>query len=294
MDPLQTLHAKDKRKPNNMAQVDGNQQYQPIKIDFNNPQLVAQLPKGVASVIDPTQDAWAVPPPPPKGLYRLKLFLSDEGVKLDYRDRKNRKPEEAYYTANLECRIVDNKDYLNRIIFAGASTNIRQGKEISTMIGLLVKMGLKMQSGQKVDDFTVVQTFLKALAKEPVLQGFIDWSGGYKPEATAQNPNPYYKNVFKTMDEFPVVNGVRQHLWMHTLASGAREEIRAQARVNQWYGANEKVEAPATAVATTVEEVTAPGIVGDFGAFGGLVGSELAQVETGGIASDIGDSLAFG
>lgn len=268
-----------------MAQVDGTQgqQFKPVKVDLLGPQA-AQLPAGLVSEIDPTEDAWAASPPPPKGPYRLKLFLGERGCTLDYRDRVRKSPEDVYYHVSLECRVVDNvnKELNGRMTFANVNTRIGVGKHISTVQGLLIKMGAKIPAGYKMDDKTAATHLLNQLKKEPVLGAYLDWNGSYQPTATAQDPNPRYKTIFRSMDEFPLVNGVRQHIYMYVHPMG-REEIVARAQVQAWYGATEAIAAPQAAV-QTIEDIIAPTV--DFGA---LESQAVATQPT----ANVGDDLAF-
>lgn len=206
----------------NQNQTDNEDKNKPVVVDWSN---VNALPKGKKSKLDPTEDAWEMSAPPPKGDYDLKLFVSgNSGWTI-----LNREPNDddtAFYSCNMECRIVsEDKDIDNYPVFGTVTTRIGRGKNISTMAAMIRKCGFKCPD--EATDLEVAQVFRKVLAKEPILHGCeLDWQGWSKEDK---------KVVFMGMDDFPEDSeGNKKFRVVRTANSGVREEIVAQLKVKTW------------------------------------------------------------
>jgi hypothetical protein len=150
-------------------------------IDIND----TSLPEGKEETINPSADAWERACPPPDGVYLVKIHES----KIAYQQGKT-DDGEYYYVANIECKIQDNEEWKDVIIFGKVSTYIGAGKEISTMAGLIVKFGVKVQSN--VTHLALVKLLKKVLAKEPKLYVEGEWKAWDMPA------NQWIKQGMKT------------------------------------------------------------------------------------------------
>jgi hypothetical protein len=139
-------------------------------IDIND----TSLPEGKEETINPSADAWERACPPPDGVYLVKLHEA----KTAYQQGKT-EDGEFYYVANIECRIQENEEWKDVIIFGKVSTYIGAGKEISTMAGLIVKFGVKIQPN--VTHLALVKLLKKVLAKEPKLYVEGEWKAWDMP-----------------------------------------------------------------------------------------------------------------
>ncbi len=221
--------------------------------DWGSPEQWGQdgVPIGVASVLDPTEDAWEYAPPPPKNRYTLRLLLSDRGFEWGHRDPND--PQSLYYTCNLECRIVGG-DFNEIPVFDTVRTSIPRGKNLSTMMGLLLFIGYKLP---KTDLSPRGQAYIfqQLLKREPKCDAFVDW------RASVQLPNGDWKNIFSSMDDFPDGKGGKSHLYRYRHTNGTVEEVRARARVVKWYKKGDTSTIP-TAPAVVVQPGQAmPGLV---------------------------------
>lgn len=218
---------------------------EPTTVDLNATGLKA----GKRSKLDPTEDAWANSAPPPKGEYTLKVFLAKDGMKMGLIDLKDE--DSVFYEAELETKVKhDNPEYDNFTVFSRVSTKIGRGKNISTMAGLINKMGYKLPD--EATPLQIAKLLKAAIAKEPVLyNNMLDWSGW------SQNDN---KVICTSMDDFPEdEEGNPVHEFTITNKDGGREKIQAKLKIRVW-GSKK-----ANPVATTAGKANGKAVVEDTG-----------------------------
>lgn len=198
--------------------------------NFGRPELksvdlnATGLKAGKKSKLDPTEDAWANSAPPPKGEYTLKVYLAKDGMKMGL--IKPDDEDSVFYEAELETKIKhDNPEYDNFTVFSRVSTKIGRGKNISTMAGLINKMGYKLP--EEATPLQIAKLLKAAIAKEPVLyNNMLDWSGW------SQNDN---KVICTSMDDFPEdEEGNPVHEFTITNKDGGREKIQARVKIRVW------------------------------------------------------------
>lgn len=197
------------------------------------------LEEGIPIKLDLDEDAWEFGAPPPKNVYRMKLFLAKDGMK---QTQQSEDVKDVYYSVNLECRIQsDNLDYDDMPVFTRVDTRVYRGKDISTMAGLLVVAGYRKNIEEEAKSGTLTPLKLTkymeaALKKEPILLGEVDWRGSYsflnnKGEETWANPLRKY-------EDFPMLadGSGRNHITMITdKATGMAHEVRAQSFVSRFF-----------------------------------------------------------
>lgn len=185
----------------------------------------ASLKQGKKSKLDPTEDAWSRTAPPPKGEdYTLKIFLAKDGMKQGLIDKND--ADSIFYEAELECKTVsENPDIDNFTVFGRVSTKIGRGKNISTMAGLINKMGYKLP--EEATPLQLAKMLKAAIAKSPILYDcHLDWSGWSK------NDN---KVVCSSMDDFPQdEEGNPVHQFKISNKDGGKEEITASLKIRVW------------------------------------------------------------
>ncbi len=204
------------------------------------------LKTGVKSKLDPTEDAWEFSAPPDMGRYRLKLFLGKEGFQQGLRDEED--SNSVYYQANLECKIVSDDSETNGYsVFATVTTKIGKRKNISTMAGLVGKCGYKVPT--EATDLEIAKLFKAVLAKEPILGAELDWEAGYRDGKD-------WVRVFSSQEDFPEADGGGyEHVCRVTRKDGGKEEVRAQLKIKEWYGKNDKEESKAKPVKPSKTEL---------------------------------------
>ncbi len=189
-------------------------------IDINDSSLL----EGDEREIDPSANAFDSIAPPPDGCYKLKLFEAKDCYQVGATDKK-----EVYYVANLECKLISDDPKLGgRTLFAKASTYIGQGKNISQMETMLVKMGVKVPT--KSTPLALVRMFKRALAKEPCLYGEGEWKAWdmHKEEWIKQG-----------MTRFPKTED--QKGYHHRIRDSKGGEVTAKWKILRWYGLKEWV-----------------------------------------------------
>lgn len=185
--------------------------------------------QGDAVTIDPTEDAWARSSPAPRGDYDLKLFMAKKFAKLQKADNDE---TIQWYELNLECRIVNSEggEYDSLVVFPKVSTYLGRGKNITTCMGLLQKLGYKIPQ-VPVDHLQQAKLLHMAIQKEPLARVLLDWSGW---------SDKNQRVVYKTMGDFPLnEDGTYQHEVDIIANDGTRETVRATLKVRHWYGKNE-------------------------------------------------------
>jgi hypothetical protein len=184
-------------------------------IDIND----TSLPEGKEETINPNADAWERACPPPDGVYLVKLHEA----KTAYQQGKT-DDGEYYYVANVECRIQENEEWKDVIIFGKVSTYIGAGKEISTMAGLIVKFGVKVQPN--VTHLALVKLLKKVLAKEPKLYVEGEW------KAWDMSANQWLKQGMKT---FPVIDGSNPRAYNHVVRDSKGGTVTAKFKPVKWW-----------------------------------------------------------
>ena len=161
------------------------------EVDLNDPSLLMQEIDA-----DPNADAYAAPPPPPDGWYRMKLKQIDvkkkDGTKgqyavlpdMDYStspwtqkvDPKSGK-KLFYVGTAIEARIqdpggkFDNIPVFDRFVDSRVDRRTK-GVKILTILG-----ALKVKVPTPYNGDVLIKTFLKALAGEPEADVEITWEG---------------------------------------------------------------------------------------------------------------------
>jgi hypothetical protein len=190
--------------------------------------LASDAPEGTEEELDTSQaeDFWEAPPPPPKGKYDLKLFPTEKCFQIRYLDEDNPDPDEIYYTANLELKIVNHSKELDgSTLYHTVSTRVPRGRSISSMAALLTMMGVNVPP--KASHREQARLLAKALSAEPILSADIDWQAWSRLQS---------RNVFNTMTDFPVnAKGGYQHVVSISGRDGSKEQVVARARVVKWY-----------------------------------------------------------
>ena len=196
------------------------------------------LADGPEVQIDPTEDAWEFGAPPARGVYKLKLFLQKDGLKVGLTDAKD--PTSIFIQEALECKIVsDDPEIDGMTVFGRVNTRIYRGKSISTMAGLIVKMGYKVPTS--VSPKKVATLFEMAVKKEPVVEAELDWRGAYS-YTDPKTGNTVWENVYNHYEEFPdepKKPGTKQHRVSVTSKAGGVAEVRAQLQIVRFFGKGE-------------------------------------------------------
>ena len=196
-------------------------------IDINDKGLYT----GETVDLDFASDAWAFPAPPAAGLYDLKLFPAKEAFKMVLKDTTLGwdAPGNVYYSANLECRIVaPGQEWDNTPVFTMVNSLIYRGKQLSSMMGVVLLTGAKPKKSS-LSDLEQAKILNQVLKGEPIIRKvFLDWEGYSKNDK---------KSVCKSMTDFPKnADGTYSHSFTRVDAQRDKEEITAQLRVKQWTG----------------------------------------------------------
>lgn len=206
---------------------DGKEKVKPLEEEIN---LLEGLPwKGTAQELDPNEDAWQRSDKPPHALYDVQLGLQKSVL------MKEDKEDEStwYYAIDIEGRIQGG-DFDNVPAFLRVTTRRYRGRKISTAEGALVKLGFGDKLPKSVSPGSVAQTLVKQLAKGPLVKWEIDWRGSYK------NSKGKWKNVAKTMTDFPRNGDGYESTIRCTNDLGGAEIVEAQLQVVQWVGKGEE------------------------------------------------------
>lgn len=200
---------------------DSRQGFAELKtIDIND----SSLPEGKEIEIDPNADAWGVACPPPDGVYKLALFEARVPYQMGENDDK-----EIYYTANLECKIIsDNPELKDRTIFGKVSTYVAQGKEVSTIVGMIKKIGPTIAVPTKITPKQQLQLFKRILAKNPTLYCEGEWA------AWDMKKSEWIK---RGMKNFPMSEDKKSYI--HTVRDSKGNIVNAKWKPVKWYGLKE-------------------------------------------------------
>lgn len=188
---------------------------------------------GTSKKMDATEDAWEFSAPPEPKVYKFRIFPARDGFKQGRYDPKD--AEAVFYQTGVEAKIVsDDPDIDGFTCYCYFTTRIGKRRNISTMAGMIVKMGFKLPS--EATDLHIAKMFGAALKKELIVEGELDWRGAYKD-------GPDWINQWGSYAEFPnKEGGGKKHIAVITDKKGNSHEIRAQAAVKRWFGKGEKPE----------------------------------------------------
>lgn len=218
----------------------------------------ATAPVGETYTVDTEEDAWEFGPPPPHGIYDVKLFLGRDGVKANFDENG----KFTHYVVNIESKVVsDNEDWNGAPAFPQMpiSTRMARGKKISTCAGLLVKLGYGDKIKANVTDRALAKGLESALKREPLIKAELDWRGSYSWK-NPKNGEDIWENVFNHYEDFPIKDGARLHQVNVASKGGGTAEVRAQLRITRFFGKGDKIPAiTATSVAApTIAQPLAP------------------------------------
>jgi len=160
----------------------------------------ADAPKGIATKIDTSADAFERQPPPPKGYYKFELNPSKNGWQGSLRDEKDK--ESISYSTSLECQVMEG-EYKGRNLFQLISTRVFAGRETSTAATMLVKLGAKVVTDQAYTDLAIARGMDKRLNKgAAILWAETDWLAR-GTEISKRTSEKVYFDVKRGMDNFP-------------------------------------------------------------------------------------------
>lgn len=239
------------------------------------------LPDGPVTQIDKDADAFEMPPPPPAGVFKVKLFLGERGHQLSALD-PSRKAETAYYMSWLEGRIVEPKEYEGRRIITNVTTTVFSGARTSQAATLCNKILITLGSKTRVEGERsakwVMTALGKLLAREPVVAADCDWQA-YSPDEEGKVDKKTGKRkrgrtIVTGMRNFPQAeDGTR----LNYVTDKFGNRCFARLFVNQWldkYKLKEVTKSktePVDLGEAVMEETPAPEVEGDdFAALAGL------------------------
>jgi hypothetical protein len=215
--------------------------------DYVEPKTIASLKdlliEGEEMTLDLTEDAWSFGAPPPFGYYQVKLFLDKDGMKQGLNDNNN--PNDIYITFKLIAKITEG-EYEGTPIYTQVTTKVWRGKEISTMAGLIVKLGYKFPN--KLTPKKLAMYMEQALKKEPTVIAEVDWQGSYAyPDPKDPNKNKY-QVVFKNYSQFPEDKEHPGEKLDRVIVSnqhgGGTVEVRAMTQINRYFGKGDELPKP--------------------------------------------------
>jgi hypothetical protein len=218
------------------------------KADYVEPKTIANLKdfnlEGKEVELDYSDDPWSFGAPPPWGYYPVKLFLDKDGIKQGLEDQSD--PNSVYFQFNLIAKIVEG-EFEGVPVYTRVSTRIWRGKEISTMGGLLSKMGFK-NLPTKMTPKKLALYMDKALTKEPIVTAEVDWQGSY-PYPDPKNPQKnLYQVVFKNYGQFPEDKdnpGTKiDRVIVSNQHGGGTVEVRAMTQINRYFAKGEELPKP--------------------------------------------------
>lgn len=187
------------------------------------------------------EDAWGYPPPPPRGVYSIKCFLAKQGVQVYLADEKD--PSSLFASGNIEGRIVENEEYEDTPIFTTVNTRVFRTRDISTMVGFLVKIGAAKFIKNPGTPMQIADVFERVLKKnEPVVKVEIDWRGSYQMRDDKTGMDVWVNCCTKYEDFNPIPgSSLKNHIKNLTGKDGLPKEVRAQIRVTRFFGKGEEL-----------------------------------------------------
>ena len=188
----------------------------------------ASLIAGEAVELDFEADAFSFPPPPPRGLYDVKLFPAKEAIHMCRLDvAKGDEPGNVYYRYNLVAKVVSEGDYKDAMAFPNVNT-MSDRRGISTLIGLCILTGNKPKKNKlnMVEQLKIMDAVLK---KEPIIRNVLmDWRCWSKTDE---------REICGSMFDFPKkADGTYSHIISHTNKDRGKDELTAQFFVKAWAG----------------------------------------------------------
>jgi hypothetical protein len=216
------------------------------EVDLNDPSLLLQEIDA-----DPNADAYAAPPPPPDGWYRMKLKQIDvkkkDGTKgqyavmpdMDYStspwtqkvDPKSGK-KLFYVTTAIEARIQDPGGSFDNIPVFDRFVDSRVQRRTKAVPILTILAALKVKVPTPFNGDVLIKTLLKALAGEPECDVEIAWEGQPSQSDTeAIKAKGLRAPRLQGMHNFPEVGGKRQVTVSKELAGYGPVQLKAQAKV---------------------------------------------------------------
>lgn len=247
---------------------------EPIEVDINDTSLI----DGEALEYDLKEDFQARSAPPPgrsdvskPKFYKFRLFIDDTKVEKQLKDGYSpTDPNGYFYKKNVVCKIQDEK-WQDSIVYCNFSSAIPKGKRISSMVGMLQMLKVKVQP--KMAELAVARLFLKALEKldGPIQIAECDW-GGWDSSDTKRSDMGAVALIAETgkaantMLNFPKkADGSYQHI-VHNRQG---LEIVAKLKIIKWAApmapVNGQAKPVAAVVAPVVQAVEVGGLVMDDG-----------------------------
>lgn len=179
------------------------------QIDLNDPALLSE-----SLDVNPDADAYASPPPPPDGVYRVKLKQIDvkdgNGNAVRFRAAKAPKDGQVYVNTAIEARIIDAQTgkYDNIPLYDYWVGTYRNRDGSTKLTTILNKLGVAIPRG--ASHKSLMDLFLQTLAGEPEIEVETAW------EASCQTCSTDYKagklttkpREIKGMARFPQVNNI--------------------------------------------------------------------------------------
>lgn len=150
-----------------------------IEIDINDTSLI----EGDVLEFDLKEDFQARSAPPPgrndpnkAKLYKFRMFIDDSNIEKHLKDGFDPKdPNGYYYKKQVVCKIQDEK-WQDSVVYWNASSGIPKGKKISSMLGMMQYLRVKIQP--RMSELAVAKLFIKALQKldGPIQIAECDWA----------------------------------------------------------------------------------------------------------------------
>ena len=152
-------------------EVDLKEKAKPV--DLNDLQLADEQVD-----VNADADAFAGPPPPTDGDYRVKLSLGKRGV-----SQGKAKDGKLFYMADVNAKVTTG-EFENRILFDNVSTMVMQNTGTSRMAGVLKALGDPV--GGRVSILETTRKFADMLAGEPEVTVQTQWTA-YCQDCKAEN-----------------------------------------------------------------------------------------------------------
>lgn len=188
-----------------------------IEIDLAN----MELAEGAEQEYDLSEDAWETAAPPPDGDYKVKLFRNKKFVEQAKTD-----DGDVFYRANLVCKITSDEDWSKVSVFAKVSTYIPDGKNISTAVGLLLKLGVKVPD--KSTPLAIMRLLENTLKSEPQLWVNGQWKAWDMPKM---------EWIKVGMRNFPETN--IKGKFHHVVRDSKGNTVNGKFSVEKWFGLTE-------------------------------------------------------
>ena len=180
-------------------EVDLKEKAKPV--DLNDLQLADEMVD-----VNADADAFAGPPPPTDGDYRVKLSLGKRGV-----SQGKSKDGKLFFMADVNAKVIVG-EFENRILFDNVSTMVMQNTGTSRMAGVLKALGETV--GGRTSILEMTRKFADKLTGEPEVTVQTQWTAYCADcnEENKQNPKRGKKGgiVLRGEKRFPQ-NGDGHH-----------------------------------------------------------------------------------